>query len=338
MDLVTIFVTGLLTGGLTCIAVQGGLLAASIAQHSIETHKRVEKQGHALPLLVFVLAKLIAYTLLGFLLGWLGSVMKLSLTASVILQFLVVFFMLGTALHLLNVHPIFRYFVIQPPRFLTKFLRRESRSASVFAPAVLGASTVFIPCGTTQAMMALAVATGNPFLGATVLFVFTLGTSPFFFILGYLATRLGLFFQKAFRRIAAAALILLALYNLNGAIALTGSPWTLSSVAQQFICIFAYCGSEGFSQPVNEATITITNDGYTPNKLAVKAGSVVTLHLQNKGGNGCTQALTIPQLNIQKIVPLGASDTLTFTAPDKPGSKLAFMCSMGMYPGVIDII
>ena len=111
------------------------------------------------------------------------------------MQILVGIFMLGTALNLLDVHPIFRYFVIQPPKFLTRLVRKQSKSthfakasrveADMFAPAILGALTIFIPCGTTQAMMALAIGSGSPFLGASVLFAFVLGTSPVFFILGY---------------------------------------------------------------------------------------------------------------------------------------------------------
>src|SRR5215208_7868059 len=82
------FVTGLTTGGLSCLAVQGGLLASSLA-HQIEqdyvqqaaqnkTRKKSKVQtpvhsNSALPILLFVIAKIVAYTLLGALLGLLGS-------------------------------------------------------------------------------------------------------------------------------------------------------------------------------------------------------------------------------------------------------------------------
>lgn len=80
------------------------------------------------------------------------------------MQVFVAIFMIGTALNILNVHPIFRYFVIQPPKFLTRLVRNQSKSKSLFAPTLLGAFTVLIPCGTTQAMMALAIGYGNPFM------------------------------------------------------------------------------------------------------------------------------------------------------------------------------
>lgn len=192
MNLWAIFLTGLFAGALTCLAVQGGLLATSIAQRHEENLKdETIKSGNALPILSFLAAKLVAYTILGLLLGWFGSLFQLSLAANIVMQLAVGIFMLGTALNLLNVHPLFRYFIIQPPKFLTRMIRKESKSKNLFAPAILGAFTVFIPCGATQAMMALSIASGNPISGAAILFVFVLGTSPLFFILGYLATRLG---------------------------------------------------------------------------------------------------------------------------------------------------
>ena len=357
MNLVTIFFTGLFAGALSCLAVQGGLLATSIAQREEEKltlrlrSGREDKirsassgqSGNAFPILSFLVAKLAAYTMLGFLLGWFGSLFQLSLTANVVLQLAVGIFMIGTALNLLNVHPMFRYFIIQPPRILTRMVRNQSKSSDFFGPAILGAFTVFIPCGTTQAMMALAIASGNPLSGAAILFAFVLGTSPLFFILGLLATRLGEAMQKQFMKVAAYALILLAVFNLNNAIALTGSNLTLENSWTSFYCTFTFCDGDfahvaQAAAAVTDATITINNDGYTPNNLTVKAGSQVTLRIVNNGGGGCTQALTIPKLNIQKIVRIGNSDSVTFTAPNEPGTQFAFMCSMGMYRGVINVI
>lgn len=344
MSLWAIFLTGLFAGALTCLAVQGGLLATSIAQREEEKLKdKTKTSGNALPIISFLVAKLVAYTLLGFVLGWFGSLFQLSLTANIILQLAVGIFMLGTALNLLNVHPIFRYFIIQPPRFLTRMVRNQSKSSDFFGPAILGAFTVFIPCGTTQAMMALAIASGNPLSGAAILFAFVLGTSPLFFILGYLATRLGDALNQRFMKVAAYAIILLAVFNINNTLALAGNTLTLENIWTNFYCTVSFCdGDFGPSTvqaaaPVTNTTISIEGDGYSPNNLTVKAGSQVTLKLVNNGGGGCTQAFTIPNLRIQKVVPLGASDTVTFTAPSEPG-PLAFMCSMGMFRGVINVI
>jgi len=344
INLWAIFLTGLITGGLTCLAVQGGLLAATIAQREEQKlADKSKKSGNALPILSFLVAKLAAYTLLGFLLGWLGSIVQLSLTAKVVMQFAVAIFMIGTALNILNVHPIFRYFVIQPPKFLTRFVRKQSKRADLFAPALLGAFTVFIPCGTTQAMMALAIGSGNPILGAATLFAFILGTSPLFFTLGYFATKLGDALHQKFMKFAAVVLILLALYNLDGALALSGSNFTFSGMLSGAWCTVSVCDVNTSSSPtdkaqaVESATITIGDRGYSPTLLTIKAGSQVTLHLKNTGGAGCIQTFTIPSLGVQQSVPLGTQSDITFTAPSQPG-KLAFMCSMGMYRGEMNVI
>lgn len=351
-NLLAIFLTGLVTGGLSCMAVQGGLLAATIAQRTQEKllQEGTKPGGNATPILTFLLAKLVSYTILGFLLGWLGSYLQLSLTTRVIMQAAVAVFMLGTALNILNVHPIFRYFVIQPPRFLTRLIRKQSKSThfakasrvekDLFAPGLLGTLTIFIPCGTTQAMMALAIGTGSPITGAAILFAFVLGTSPVFFLLGYFATRLGESLHQQFMKFAAYAIILLAVFNANNALALTGSNFTLENAWKSVFCTISFCNgvpTQALAATTQDATITLESTGYTPNNLTIKAGSQVTLKLVNRNGQGCIQGFTIPSLGVQKIVPVGSEQTVTFTAPSQPG-QLAFMCSMGMYRGSFTVI
>ena len=342
-NLWAIFLTGLITGGLTCMAVQGGLLAATIAQREEEKLKEKVAGGNALPILAFLGAKLVAYTLLGLLLGSLGSVFQLSIFTRNVLQIGVAIFMIGTAFNILNVHPIFRYFVIQPPHFLTRFIRKQSKSQEVFAPAVVGAFTVFIPCGTTQAMMALAIASGHPLTGAAILFSFVLGTSPVFFILGYFATRLGDVFQQKFMKLAALAIIVLAVFNINNSLALAGVNIDITKPFSGIICLMnPTCLPNQANQPNvvmadNNPTINIESTGYSPSNLTIKAGSPITLHIKNTGGVGCTQSFTIPSLGIQKVVPVGQSDVISFNAPSQPG-QLPFMCSMGMFRGTMNVI
>ncbi len=335
INLWAIFLTGLLTGGLTCLAVQGGLLAATIAQR--EEEKLLKKTTHfdnALPIVAFLAAKLVAYTILGFLLGLFGSLFQLSLAAQIVMQLAVAVFMLGTAFNILNVHPIFRYFVIQPPKSLTRLVRNQSKSKSLFAPMLLGAFTIFIPCGTTQAMMALAIGSASPLLGALVLFAFILGTSPLFFILGYFATKLGESLHRKFMKFAAFTLILLALFTINNVLSLTGSLWTISSI---FTSTSETNQSAASAMPQKDVVISIESSGYTPSVVSVKAGSTISLTLKNNGAYTCASAFTIPYFNYQKVVPVGKTEQLTLKMPDK-STQIPFMCSMGMYKGVINVL
>ncbi|HMN61347.1 MAG TPA: sulfite exporter TauE/SafE family protein, partial [Anaerolinea sp.] len=167
--IIAAFITGITTGGLSCMVVQGGLITTSLANRietGLQTQAAASKKARrgaaqsgvepragsrvelAQPILLFLVAKLAAYTLLGFLLGALGSVLSLSSVTRGILQAAIGIFMLGNALRMFNVHPIFRYFSFEPPSSVTRFIRRTSRgSSSAVTPLLLGALTVLTPCG-----------------------------------------------------------------------------------------------------------------------------------------------------------------------------------------------
>lgn len=324
-----IFTTGLFAGGLTCMAVQGGLLATALSQEE-NVHP---KRSRALGVAAFLVAKLISYALFGALLGYMGSVVILSPRTQAIGIALVSVFMIGTALSFLEVHPIFRYFVIQPPRFLTRYIRGRAKEGGVFAPLFIGFLSIFIPCGTTQAMMALAAASGNPWVGMAVLTVFVLGTAPLFFLLGVSIDLIKSTLKEAFGIVAGTLVLVMALVNLNAAMQLYGSPLTLGSALRSVYCTFSLCSSSTPNDaPTTTPTVTFWLNGYEVDHPVLPKGKSITLSLKNTEGRGCIQAFTIPQLGLREVVPTGMTKTITFVAPDAPG-ELAFSCSMGMYGG-----
>jgi hypothetical protein len=99
--------TGLTAGGVSCLAVQGGLLASSLAT--------VPDDKKNMGTLLFLGAKIVSYTLLGFLLGFFGASLSISSTVQGWLQIMAGLYMIATAANLLQIHPIFRYVVVQPP-------------------------------------------------------------------------------------------------------------------------------------------------------------------------------------------------------------------------------
>jgi len=360
VNLWIIFITGLTTGGLTCLAVQGGLLASAMARqvtvpvttphHARKVRGTKSKKQAALtsiqlpkdpwPVVYFLAAKLVAYTLLGFLLGALGSALQISPTAQAIMQIVAGLFMLATALNMLNVHPIFRYAVIQPPKVLTRLVRNQSKGQEVFTPALLGFMTVLIPCGTTQTMEVLAITSGSPILGAVILFAFVLGTSPTFFVLGFLATRIRGQFQQIFAVAAAFLILFLGIVSLDGALNLLGSPITPSRiVASLFQPGGAYkSGTPVAASAVNgvqELNINAYPNGYAPSYFRVRSGQPIRLRLVTSNSYGCTRGFVIPNLRIRKILP-ETGETL-IDLPAQPPGDLYFTCSMGMYGGVITI-
>lgn len=353
MNLWVIFLTGLTTGGLTCLAVQGGLLASALPkQIAVQVGAGEGKPARTLtsvqlpkdpwPIVYFLAAKLLAYTLLGFFLGALGAAFQITSTGQAIMQIAAGLFMLATAANMLNLHPIFRYVVIQPPKALTRLVRNQSKNSDAFTPAILGAMTIFIPCGTTQVMETLAISSGNPLMGALIMFAFVLGTSPTFFVLGFLVTRIRGQFQRPFTIAAAVLILLLGVVSLDGGLNLLGSPLAPSRI------VAAFTRPGGFnvdtSKPpilansvngAQELTINVFPTAYTPNYLSARSGQPIRLRLITGNGYGCTRGFTIPSLGIQKILPDTGETVLDL--PPQPRGTLFFTCVMGMYSGMIQI-
>jgi uncharacterized protein len=361
------FITGLTTGGLSCMAVHGGLLTSSLAGQ-LEANVNARKPGAwragqkgapgrnarlVRPILLFLLAKLLAYTALGFVLGALGSVLALTPVSRGILQLTIAVFMLGNGLRMLNVHPIFRFFTFEPPAALRRYLRRLSKDENNdLAPVLLGLLTVLIPCGVTQAMMAVAVGTGIPVMGAIILFAFILGTTPVFFGLVYLATRLGGLMEKYFTRLVAVVLLILGFITFDAGLGLVGSPFTFAQVPemaaqalglrQQSNGLETFDLNSGAAGPLKmdgEAVdgsieVAVTNAGYAPATIRARAGEKLQLKLKTQKTYSCARAFVIPALDYSVL--LADTGTEVVEIPPQPaGTKLRFACSMGMYTGMI---
>jgi sulfite exporter TauE/SafE len=354
-QLIVAFVTGLTTGGLSCLAVQGGLLASSLA-HQIEqdylqqaAHAGRKKQSGkktqtqprsntAVPILLFLAAKIVAYTLLGALLGLLGSYLTLSPITRAVLMILIGIFMLGNALRMFNVHPIFRYFSIEPPKFITRYIRRTAKGTDTVTPLFLGALTVFIPCGITQAMMAAALGTGSMAMGAALMLAFTLGTSPVFFIVAYLTTELGARLEKFFMRFVAAVVLILGLVTVNSGLNILGSPLSFQNLTRSLLpsndgsATVAQAPQSSFAD--GEVVLYVQNEGYFPRTLSAPAGKDFTLNLVTDQTYSCSRDFVIPALDYYELLPDTGTVKVNIPAQEK-GSTLFFTCSMGMYTGQI---
>lgn len=356
MNLWVVFLTGLTTGGLSCLAMQGGLLASVIANQKspfARQSRTTEGQGGEnfnpksfdqldwLPVVLFLGSKLLAYTVLGFFLGALGSVLTLSLPVRLFFQGFAALFMLATAMNLLEVHPIFRYLVLQPPKFMQRWVRNSTKSRALFAPAVLGFLTIFVPCGVTQAMEVVAISSGKPLVGALTMLAFVLGTSPLFALVGVATAKFSEFWRERFLKTAAVLLVFMALYGINGVLTVMDFPVTVQRMGGAIAHVLlldtqdqsAMVATQGGKQMV---VITATNKGYTPNRLTVKQGVPVELTLKANGVYSCAAAFTFNKFKI--FAQLKPVDEKTFTFTPKEKGAFRFSCAMGMYGGTLEVI
>lgn len=340
MNPLTAFLTGLSTGGLTCLAVQGGLLLGLLAMRQAEDEQLNRWQRLILPVAAFLIAKLAIHTLLGFGLGSLGEKIQLTTTARIWLQTFSAIFMVIAGIRLFKPHWL-PWLNIAPPASLRRLVRKSAKSEALLAPAMLGLLTIFIPCGTTQAMEIAAITTGSAWQGASIMFAFVLGTAPLFFLVGVLAKGSSLL-QNRLKYATAALVIGLGLYTFNGVLVMTGSiyswqnqiaawRWTLAGGAQNTVAL-AQAAAAAEINP----TIEVNPTGYTPSELTVPAGQPVTISLVPKGRLGCTSIFRIPQLRVQQQLAPDETTKVAVTFP-APGSYV-FSCGMGMFTGTINAI
>lgn len=162
MNLAAVLLTGLLAGGVSCAAVQGGLLTGLVARQKAASkpakqqtarvngssttatalHWRAQLAEVLAPVTGFLAGKLASHALLGALLGALGTVVQLSPHTRATMQLLAGALIVAFGLAQLKVLG-FRGFTITPPESWVRFLRGRARSASALAPPPSSASPPF---------------------------------------------------------------------------------------------------------------------------------------------------------------------------------------------------
>ena len=366
MNLVPVLVTGMLAGGVSCAAVQGGLLAGLVARQrggqpepairqptersrgrgaEAPARSRAARLADDLaPVGGFLAGKLVSHTLLGALLGGLGSVVQLSVGMRTMAQTLAGVLIIVFGLAQLGV-PGFRGIQVEPPESWSRFVRGRARSKTALAPALLGLATVLVPCGVTLSVEALALTSGSVLGGALTMAVFVIGTSPLFAALGYLARKAASAWRGRLAVATGLVVVALGAYTLNGGLELSGSPLAASRIAEAVgfgpepaTAALAPGDAPPVSVTGGKQTVVITArpGKYSPSRLEVKAGLPTTMIIRAEDAAGCVRAFVIPSRNKQVILPENG-DTAIDLGTLKPG-RLDYSCGMGMYTGALKIL
>lgn len=324
-----VFLIGLVAGTSSCLAVTGGLLLALAAKHN-ELHRAETPMQKFQPLLQFNIGRLISYFVLGGLVGVLGQSITLSTSMTGYMNIVVALIMLFLALSMLGIVPK-GSFPIRPPKKLSRWIASLSESNHPAAPFALGALTFFLPCGFTQSLQLVALASGNFATGATVMLLFALGTLPALLGISAISSVAKGNSFSMFLRFSGTLVFILALFNLNSGLALSGfNAFGSGSSSQQATPPPTIMGN------AQEVSMTVTPYGtYEPNNITIKAGVPVRWKVDGTNAFGCTSIMTIPSLNISQ--PLKAGENIIEFTASQPG-QLAFMCSMGMVRGSFNVI
>ncbi|RZT85593.1 sulfite exporter TauE/SafE [Pseudonocardia sediminis] len=352
MNLTAVLLTGLLAGGVTCAAVQGGLLAGLITRQRAVTSATLPGSTRSttscstaapstrwqaviddlFPVGGFLTGKLVSHTVLGGLLGALGSVVQPTVGTSAALQMVA-----GTAVVIFGLAqlgvPGLRRITIEPPQALRRLVLRSARSQAVFAPGLLGLASVLIPCGVTLSVEALALTSGSALAGAATMAVFVIGTSPLFAVLGYAARKAATAWRGRLALATGAVVVVTGLLTLNGGLELAGSPVAASRVMAAVAGPAPAPPAATVADGRQTVAISATSEGYTPALTQARAGLPTTLVIDSDQPAGCVRSFTIAAIGVQQILPASGRTRIDLGTL-APGT-LAYACGMGMYTGTI---
>jgi len=84
---------------------------------------------------------------------------------------------------------------------------------------------------------------------------------------------------------------------------------------------------------VQEATVTVTDASFEPQRLTLRAGVPARVTFIRTSDKTCATSVVFASLNIRRDLPLNQPVTIEFT-PDKAG-EIAFACGMNMLRGTV---
>ena len=345
-SLPAVFLIGLTAGVSTCMALIGGLILGASAKYA-EKHPNASFKEKFKPHIFFNLGRIISYTFFGGIVGFLGSFFQLSSSLLGILIVAVGGVMLLLGAQLVDIFPKLRGISFTLPKEISRFFGIKEQSQKEYShqnAAVLGATTFFLPCAFTQAMVLFAMGSGSAITGALTLGTFALGTIPGLLGIGSLTSVVKGTVARLFFKTAGIVVISLALFNIQNGYNLSGI--NLASVPTSiFTDIFlpenvsAYSGGSNDNLPAQNGVqiINMTQDGsgYRPNSFTLKRGVPVRWIINSTDPYNCAASIVSPQLNIRKTLTEG-ENIIEFT-PTETGN-IRFTCSMGMFTGSFIVV
>ena len=318
-----IFIVGILSS-LHCVGMCGGImLSQSLSQNSIKA-----------PLL-YNLGRVISYTILGGVIGSLGSVLSINTGTSIIIYIIAGAFMVIHGANTMG-FTIFRGLSFRLP-----FLSKCSTNTSKSTPFVVGLLNGFMPCGPLQTMQLFALSTGSMMQGALSMFVFSVGTVPLMLIFGSIANSLSKNTSKNLIKFSGALIVVLGLVTASRGLNLVGinlNPFSsyVSSAGNSVEDLDEGYAVATIEDGVQTLRLTASYAGYTPSLAYVQKGIPTKIIIDGKQISGCNNAIIIPDLNVEKELQEGENVIDEFT-PENTGS-IDYSCWMGMIGGSIEVV
>lgn len=318
-----LFLIGVLTS-IHCVAMCGGINLSQCVPYQIRDLEK-SRITSLRPSLLYNFGRVASYTIIGGIVGALGSVITFTGAGKGMVAILAGVFMVIMGLNMLNIFPWLRRFNPRMPKIFAVKINEQKKSNS---PLYVGLLNGLMPCGPLQAMQLYALSTGDPGKGALSMFLFSLGTVPLMFGLGTLSFILNKKFRGKMMTASAVLVVILGVFMFSNGMSLSG--YALPSISSNT--------SDGevanIVDGIQLVTTTLSPRSYEP--ITVEAGIPVQWNIQADAEaiNSCNNIIIIPEYNIEKeLVP---GDNIIEFTPTKSGT-IPYSCWMGMIRSHISV-
>ncbi len=322
-----LFVIGLLTS-LHCISMCGGInLSQCIVTdiQAIESNPTKRWMQKIKPSFLYNGGRVISYTIIGGLVGALGSVVTFSGMAKGMITIVTGIFMIIMGLNMLSLFPWLRKLNPKMPKIFANMQLDPKNSKRPFYVGLLNG---LMPCGPLQAMQLYALGTGSAVTGALSMLAFSLGTMPLMFGFGAISSLLSRKFTKSMLKVSAALVILLGFVMMSRGFALNGTGISYGQVDG-----WSVAELNGDVQNI----VTPLDESEYP-AIIVQKGVPVrwVIDAEATSLNGCNNRINLNKFG-QPEIPLYTGENVIEFTPTESGSFF-YSCWMGMISGQIKVV
>ncbi len=330
-----IFIIGLLTSA-HCISMCGGICLSQCGRGTDFSSK--SRYSTMLPSFKYNIGRVISYTVIGGLVGAIGSVVSFSGGMKGSIQIVTGILMVIVGLNMLNLFPGLKRLTPRMPKVFAKKIYKENDSSN--SSLYVGLLNGLMPCGPLQAMQIYALSTGDPIKGAVSMFLFSIGTFPLMFGLGAVSSLLNKKFANKLTKVSAVLVLVMGVFMFNSGAALSGFsgfqlPTEANKPAAEGGTKIEASNAAVIKDGVQYATTGVYPGGYEPVIVQKGLPLVWTMRAEDENLNECNNGIIIPQYSIDQT--LAAGDNILKFTPESSGT-ITFSCWMGMIRSKIIVV
>lgn len=201
---IMLFVLGFFTS-FHCVGMCGGILLTQ----TINKYENIKDKKSSFKIaLLYNSGRIISYTIIGGIVGALGSIFSSTIQIQNFIKIIAGVFMIISGLHMIGIKILNN---IKVPIFFKKSTCVNNHKN----PFIVGYLSGFLPCGPLKTMQLYALSSGSFIMGASSMFVFSLGTLPIMLSFAYISSRMCKSFNERIYKYTGILIIILGILMLN---------------------------------------------------------------------------------------------------------------------------